>query len=174
MSACPPPIVDAAAACPFSERYFRDALGQFPTGVTVVTCWDAQHAVPVGMTVSSFNSVSLAPPLVLWSLGHITRVAPVFLRASHWAVHVLSAQQIGLAHQFAGRTEQRFDGVRYTTNAQGVPILQDVCAVFECAAFAHHAAGDHTIMVGQVLQCTHAAQPPLLYHAGQLQAVSMR
>lgn len=164
----------AAAHCPhaaqdFSSRDFRDALGRFPTGVTVVTAWDAASARPLGMTVSSFNSVSLAPPLVLWSLGREGSMAGVIERCEHWAVHVLAASQRELAWRFASHVNDRFAGIAWRPNAQGVPLLDGACATFECASFARHAAGDHTIMVGHVLRCTHeGSAAPLLYHGGAL------
>ena len=145
----------AAAECQpaFTERDFRNALGQFATGVTVVTTVDAQGQ-PVGMTVSSFNSVSLDPALVLWSLGKHAGCFPAFAQASHYAIHVLASHHQELALQFARR------GV-------DVPLLDDALATFECRARSQYAEGDHLILVGEVLACHHAAHPePLLYHRG--------
>ena len=95
---------------PFSEHQLRDALGQFATGVTIVTTVDAAGQ-PVGMTVSSFNAVSLNPPLVLWSLGRATSLYPVFASCQHYAIHVLALEQEALARRFASKVEQRFAGV---------------------------------------------------------------
>lgn len=158
-----------AAVPDFSSRDFRDALGRFATGVTVVTARDAQTGRALGMTVSSFNSVSLTPPLVLWSLGRGSAIAQVIEPSTHWAVHVLSAEQRALAMRFASHIDDRFADVPWQPNAQGVPILSGCCAVFECRSFARHSAGDHTIMVGEVLHCTHdKTRAPLLYHGGAL------
>ncbi len=160
----------AAPVCQpaFTEREFRNALGQFATGVTVVTTLDATGR-PAGMTVSSFNSVSLAPPLVLWSLGCSTGNYAVFAQSRHYAIHVLAHHQKGLAMQFAQRGVDRFAGVQWQPNAQGVPLLDDVLATFECRARSQYLEGDHLIMVGEVLACHHSAHAdPLLYHGGQM------
>ena len=163
--------LSAALACPppaFTEREFRDALGQFATGVTVVTTVDAQGQ-PVGMTVSSFNAVSLAPALVLWSLGRSAGSYPAFSQCSHYVVHVLASQHKDLALQFAQRGVDRFAGVDWQPNAQGVPVIAGALATFECRARSQYVEGDHLIMVGEVLSCQHATNAsPLLYHRGQM------
>lgn len=156
-----------SSSSPFSERQLRDALGQFATGVTIVTTADAAGQ-PVGMTVSSFNAVSLSPPLVLWSLGRATLLQPVFAACQHYAVHVLALEQEALARRFATKQAERFAGVDWRPNAQGVPILAGAVAVFECALRHQYDGGDHIIMVGEVLYCRRQAGEPLLYHAGQL------
>jgi len=143
-------------------------MGKFATGVTVVTTVDAQ-GLPVGMTVSSFNSVSLHPALVLWSLGCSTGSFPAFAQASHYAIHVLASHHKDLALQFAQRGVDRFAGVAWQPNAQGVPLLDDALATFECRARSQYPEGDHLIMVGEVLACRHADNAnPLLYHSGQM------
>lgn len=152
----------------FSERDFRNALGQFATGVAVVTTADAQGN-PVGMTVSSFNSVSLDPALVLWSLARSSGSYPAFAHSSHYAIHVLASHHKDLAFQFAQRGIDRFEGVDWSANAHGVPLLADALATFECRARSQYTEGDHLILVGEVLACSHAADAaPLLYHAGQM------
>lgn len=162
------PLQTADTECTpaFTNREFRDALGQFATGVTVVTARDAQGQ-PQGMTVSSFNSVSLNPPLVLWSLARSAGNFAVLAQCSHYAIHVLAADQMELAMQFAQRGVDRFAGVAWTPNVHGVPLLQGALATFECQSRSHYDEGDHVIMVGQVLACRHIAQgAPLLYHRG--------
>lgn len=145
-------------------------MGKFATGVTVVTTVDAQ-GLPVGMTVSSFNSVSLHPALVLWSLGCSTGSFPAFAQASHYAIHVLASHHKDLALQFAQRGVDRFAGVAWQSNAQGVPLLDDALATFECRARSQYPEGDHLIMVGEVLACRHADNAsPLLYHSGQMRS----
>ena len=152
----------------FSERDFRNALGQFATGVTVVTALDAQGR-PAGMTVSSFNSVSLAPALVLWSLSNRAGNYPVFAHAKHYAIHVLASDQKDLALQFSQRGIDRFAGVDWVPNAQGVPLLSNALAIFECRARSQYPEGDHLILVGEVLACRHASDTdPLLYHGGAM------
>jgi flavin reductase (DIM6/NTAB) family NADH-FMN oxidoreductase RutF len=162
--------LSAAPACQpaFSERDFRNALGQFATGVTVVTAVNPDGH-PVGMTVSSFNSVSLQPALVLWSLGRHAGSFPVFAQASHYAIHVLAAHHKDWAMQFAQRGIDRFAGIDWQANAHGVPLLPEALATFECRARSQYAEGDHLIMVGEVHACRHLSDAaPLLYHGGQM------
>ena len=152
----------------FTERDFRNALGQFATGVTVVTTADAQGH-PVGMTVSSFNAVSLDPALVLWSIGRTAGCFDAFAHASHYAIHVLASHHKPLALQFSQRGIDRFADVVWQANAQGVPVLEDTLATFECRARSQYPEGDHLIMVGEVLACSYASHAgPLLYHGGQM------
>lgn len=152
----------------FTERAFRDALGQFATGVTVVTTVGTDGA-PVGMTVSSFNSVSLSPALVLWSLGRSAGSYAAFEHCSHYAIHVLSSAQKDLAMQFAQRGIDRFAGVQWQPNAHGIPVIADALATFECRARSQYLEGDHMILVGEVVACHHhAGAAPLLYHSGQM------
>lgn len=154
----------------FNERDFRNALGQFATGVTVVTTCDP-NGQPVGITVSSFNSVSLAPPLVLWSLGRAASITPVFNICSHYAIHILSQEQLPMAMQFAARGIDRFAGVDWQPNAQGTPVLQGTLATFECSARSRYDEGDHILMIGEVLRYSYRHGAPLLYHDGQMRAL---
>ncbi|MEY4753784.1 MAG: hypothetical protein RJA44_1459 [Pseudomonadota bacterium] len=150
----------------FSAQDFRAALGLFATGVTIVTTRSAE-GVPVGLTVNSFNSVSLAPPLVLWSLGLKAGSLPVFRQASHYAVHVLAAEQRALAERFAARVD-RFAGLALREGCGGVPLLEGCAAVFECRSRSLHEEGDHVILVGEVEHCS--ARPgaqPLIFHGGR-------
>ncbi|MFN3611053.1 flavin reductase family protein [Tepidimonas sp.] len=151
---------------PSPER-FRAALGRFATGVTIVTARAADGA-PIGLTVNSFNSVSLEPPLVLWSLALRSRALPVFESAAHYAIHVLGVEQQALAQRFASRQADRWAGVAWTPNADGVPLLPDCAAVFECCSRSRYVEGDHVILVAEVLRCRHdGAASPLLYHGGR-------
>ena len=160
------PLAEPECLPAFTDREFRDTLGQFATGVTVVTALDVQGQ-PVGMTVSSFNSVSLSPPLVLWSLARTAGYFATFVQTGHYAIHVLAADQKDLALQFAQRGIDRFAGVQWTPGLQGVPLLDGVLATFECQSRSHHEEGDHMIMVGQVQACRHSIHAgPLLYHRG--------
>lgn len=150
----------------FSAYEFRSALGMFATGVTIVTACGADGK-PVGLTASSFNSVSLTPPLVLWSLSHSTSTLTAFTQGSHYAVHILTVQQRFLAERFATRGIDRWEGVAYRTGLGGVPLIEGAAAVFECHNRSQYVEGDHTILIGEVLRCQH--QPgasPLLYHGG--------
>lgn len=138
----------------------------FATGVTIVTARGPAGA-PVGLTASSFNSVSLTPPLVLWSLAHRTSSHEVFAQASHYAIHVLTVEQRALAERFATRGVDRFAGLAWHEGAGGVPVLAGAAAVFECFNRSRHVEGDHTIFIGQVERCSHAeGASPLLYHGG--------
>ena len=158
------------SALPFSQREFRDALGQFATGVTIITARSAQGH-PVGTTVSSFNALSLTPPLVLWSLGLGANSLPVFRQCSHYAIHVLAASQKPLAELFARKGADRFGHTPHHDSVHGVPLLEGCVAVFECRHRNQHEEGDHLLFVGEVERCEHHAErAPLLYHAGHMHA----
>lgn len=139
----------------------------FATGVTIVTARDAQGQL-IGLTASSFNSVSLAPPLVLWSLAHKASSMPAFANGSHYAINVLAADQRALAERFATRGVDRWAGVDHLPGIAGAPVLVGAAAVFECFNRSRYAEGDHTIFVGEVEQCSHrVGAAPLLYHGGK-------
>jgi flavin reductase (DIM6/NTAB) family NADH-FMN oxidoreductase RutF len=145
----------------------RSALGLFATGVTIVTTRDADGKA-IGLTANSFNSVSLSPPLVLWSLGLKAGSLDAFRQASHYAIHVLSVQQQPLAERFASKALDRFEGMAFSDGLGGVPILQGCAAVFQCSNRSQYPEGDHVILVGEVLACQHdAASSPLLFHGGK-------
>lgn len=165
-----PSCAPGAPFVPFTERDLRTALGQFATGVTIVTACSPQ-GLPVGMTASSFNSVSLSPALVLWSVGNYSPLMPIFRDAAHYAIHVLSEEQQALALQFSKRGIDRFAAVKWHANAHGVPILEGALATFECQSRSQYAEGDHLILVGEVQQCRQGTGRPLLYHGGQLQSL---
>lgn len=153
----------------FSARSFRKALGRFPTGVTVVTAEDPHTGVALGVTISSFTSVSLEPPMVLWTLTHSARSLAAFREVTRYAIHVLSASQVQLARRFAkGPFDERFAGLALTRAPEGTLMLADAnCAAwFECVNVQQHEAGDHTVFVGQVEHCAHQPLAPLIYHAG--------
>lgn len=161
------PLPKTAAAPAFEADEFRRTLGRFPTGVVIVTA-RAPDGTPLGLTISSFNSVSLNPPLVLWSLALTSRALPVFEQIGHYAIHVLSAGQAGLARQFAAPTvADRFAGIAWHPNEHGVPRLeQGHAAWFECRNRSRYAEGDHVILVGEVERCGHTDDMPLVFHAG--------
>ena len=151
----------------FSDDAFRSALSMFATGVTIVTALDA-HGRPVGLTANSFNSVSIAPPLVLWSLSRQAGSMPAFAHGSHYAVHILAASQHALAERFASKAVDRFEGIAWTAGAGGVPLLQGAAAVFECFNRSRYDEGDHVIFVGEVEACRHnAGAQPLIFHGGR-------
>jgi flavin reductase (DIM6/NTAB) family NADH-FMN oxidoreductase RutF len=152
---------------PPTAETFRAALGRFATGVTIVTA-RAEDGALVGLTANSFNSVSLSPPLVLWSLSSGSSALPVFRGGTHYAINVLSAQQRELALRFAARGVDRWAGVAYTEGAAGAPLLEGAIATFECFNRSRYEEGDHVIFVGQVERCQHRSElRPLLYHGGR-------
>ena len=154
----------------FSQHEFRDALGMFATGVTIVTACTAQGAF-IGLTANSFNSVSLAPPLVLWSLARSAGSMPAFSTGSHYAINILSADQQELAKQFAAPVGDRFSGVQYVVGSSGAPLLQGAAATFECFNRSRYEEGDHVIFVGEVERCTRrTGASPLLFHGGKFYA----
>ena len=147
-------------------RDFRSTLGRFATGVTVITTL-APDGEPIGVTISSFNSVSLDPPLILWSLSLNSPNLEVFSNASHYAVNILSADQQEISDRFASRSNKRFEGINLHSGLGGVPLLEDCCASFECTNEAHYPGGDHLIFVGHVERFTQGeAESPLIFHNG--------
>jgi flavin reductase (DIM6/NTAB) family NADH-FMN oxidoreductase RutF len=153
----------------FDTQHFRAALSQFATGVTIITTRD-QDGSFFGLTASSFNSVSLTPPLVLWSLGQKSRSMPLFAENSHYVINVLAADQAELAERFASRLDDRFSGVDFSLSQNGLPILGGVSAWFECHNRSRHPEGDHVIFVGEVERCSFERKPALLFHDGRFKA----
>ncbi|MEK7245501.1 MAG: flavin reductase family protein [Pseudomonadota bacterium] len=151
---------------PVSAAAFRRALGQFVTGVTVVTALDANRR-PEGVTVNAFASLSLAPPLVLVCLARATRLTPIFESASHFAVNVLADRQRHLSVSFSRADNDRFHAVAWGTWTSGAPILEGCVANLECARIGCHDGGDHVILIGQVerLACDEK-RAPLLFARG--------
>ena len=155
------------ATTPFTSDDLRAALGQFATGVTIITAAPPGGA-PVGLTANSFNSVSLTPPLVLWSLSAQSGSLPGFQSASHYAINVLAADQRQLAERFAKRGIDRFDGVAWRPGLSGAPIIEGAVAVFECSHHHQHREGDHLIFIGKVAHCQRrVGVAPLVFHGGR-------
>ena len=156
-----------ASAPSFSTPDFRAALGMFATGVTVITARGADGSL-VGLTANSFNSVSLAPPLVLWSLARRAGSLPVFARGTHYAINILAAEQHALAERFASKAVDRFADVAFSEGAGGAPILDGAAAVFECFNRSQYEEGDHVIFVGEVERCSwRMGATPLIFHGGR-------
>lgn len=154
----------------FSTTEFRAALGMFATGVTIVTASTAEGKL-VGLTANSFNSVSMDPPLVLWSLSRNAGSMAAFSTGSHYAVNILSASQQDLARQFASPVADRFAGVQYTLGATGAPLITGAAATFECFNRSQYEEGDHVIFVGEVERCAReGGASPLLFHGGKFYA----
>ncbi len=147
-------------------KEFRETLGRFPTGVTIVTAL-SPDGTPIGVTISSFNSVSLDPPLILWSLSTNSPKLEAFRRAEHYAVNVLASDQRDLSNRFASRTEDRFAEVPVFTGLGGIPLIEDCCAWFECTQEAQHPGGDHLIFIGHVQRFAHRKEnSPLVFFDG--------
>jgi flavin reductase (DIM6/NTAB) family NADH-FMN oxidoreductase RutF len=162
-----PPVPRHAAPPVFSPPEFRAALGMFATGVTIVTARTPDGQL-VGLTANSFNSVSMNPPLVLWSLAQAAGSLPAFRTGSHYAINVLSAQQQELAQRFATKGADRWAGVTFTEGVAGAPLLDGAVATFECFNRSRYEEGDHVIFVGEVERCHHTpGASPLLYHGGR-------
>lgn len=157
----------------FDSRHFRQALSQFATGVTVITTRLANGSF-LGLTASSFNSVSLDPPLVLWSLSQNASSMPVFSGNSHYVINVLSGDQAALAERFAKRIENRFEGVDFELSHTGLPILKGVSAWFECHNRSRYPEGDHVIFVGEVERCGVTPASALVFHGGKFVATAAR
>ena len=147
-----------------NTRDYRAALGQFGTGVTVVTTQSEWGRI--GITANSFSSVSLDPPLVLWSVAKGSKRYPPFSHSRHFAIHVLSADQADICNGFA-KDADAFEGLDCIENDHGVPLINGCLARFECRKEDVHDAGDHAIMVGRVLNVTLKAGDPLLFHNGK-------
>jgi len=145
---------------------FRNALGSFATGVTIATTLDV-NGEPVGVTASSFNSVSLDPPLVLWSLAKNSLSRDAFCNSGHFAVHVLAASQEELSNRFARSGEDKFAAVEWAKGELGSPVFTNHAALFECRTKHQYEGGDHIILVGEVVSFDARDEAPLLFHGGR-------
>jgi flavin reductase (DIM6/NTAB) family NADH-FMN oxidoreductase RutF len=154
-----------APAAPLDLRQLRNALGRFTTGVTIVSCQDAQGGF-VGLTANSFNALSLDPPLVLWSLRESSPSLAAFSAAPRFAVNVLAEAQVELSRRFASRRDDKFGEGLWALGEHGAPVLAGCAAVFECEVASQQVAGDHRLFIGRVLACAEAAVPPLVFQAG--------
>jgi flavin reductase (DIM6/NTAB) family NADH-FMN oxidoreductase RutF len=161
----------ALAAKGYCCRDFRAALGNFATGVTVLTAV-AENGERIGVTISSFNSVSLDPPLVLWSLSNDSPNLESFRTATHYAVNVLAADQQEISNRFAASSGDRFSGVALRAGAHGAPLIDGCCATFECVNQIQYPGGDHLIFVGHVDHFAQDAEKsPLIFHGGSYRAL---
>ncbi len=149
---------------PVTGEEFRKACGRFATGVTIATVMDA-NGTPHGLTVSSFTSVSLAPPLILICLGHAVTVIQHFRSATHFGINVLAENQRALSDHFARKGHDRFESTEWYRGATGVPLLPGVLGAMECAVHRIVPMGDHDILVGEMLHAQIRDDQPLLYFA---------
>lgn len=149
---------------PDTARAFRDALGRFATGVTVVTTLGSDG--PVGVTANSFAAVSLDPPLLLWSPAKSSRRCRAFSEARAFAVHVLAADQLTLSRHFT-QPDHHFGDLDTSTSPEGTPLLEGTLARFECLTEATHDAGDHVIVIGRVIRARFRDGAPLVFSQGR-------
>ncbi|MBR0566778.1 flavin reductase family protein [Azoarcus sp. L1K30] len=152
-------------------RSFRNALGMFATGITVVTM-RAPSGELIGITVNSFNSVSLDPPLVVWSLSSNLPSRPLFEACEYYAINVLAADQEAVSQRFASRMGDRFAGLGFDHGLGGAPLLHGCCARFECRNTTRHAGGDHVVFISEVVRFERAAADPLIYFGGSYRHLS--
>ncbi|PWU08789.1 MAG: flavin reductase [Terriglobia bacterium] len=151
---------------PVSSAEFRLACGRFATGVAIASVLD-RAGVPRGLTVSSFTSVSLEPPLVLICLGHAVTNLEDFRDARHFGLSILRQEDRDISTRFAQKGHDRFEGVSWLRGETGVPLLASALAFIECAAHQRFSAGDHDILVGEVVRTCVADGAPLVYYAGR-------
>lgn len=149
-----------------TKKLLRNALGQFATGVTIVTTLD-DNGDYVGMTVNSFSSVSLDPPLILWSISETSYGIDVFRGASHFCINILSTDQVNLAQKFSQASEEKFNGLAIARGLNGIPLIEGCLAHFECTTEARYPGGDHIILLGRVMRFASVNKDPLLFHSGQ-------
>ena len=157
----------------FDTAQFKQALSRFPTGVSVITTHQLGDPNPaewghnfIGLTASSFNSVSLSPPLVVWSLGLKSRTVPSFQKCTHYVINILDEQQLALCQQFEYGQGDRFKGIDYQLGDAGLPILKGALSWFECRNRSQYLEGDHIIFVGEVERCGFSEGLPLVHQQG--------
>lgn len=149
---------------------FRNALGLFATGVTVITTMDGKR--PVGLTANSFNSVSLDPPLVLWSMAKTSNMLSTYQKAEGYCIHVLGSDQQELSNTFARPSEDRFAGIEWELSPLGLPLIKNCVAHFECVSQHQYEGGDHIIFVGRVEGFATVTDRPVLgFHRGKYVAI---
>jgi len=162
-------LITGDAAETVDARQFRQALGAFPTGVCLVTTV-SDHGKHEGMTINSFTSVSLDPPLILWSIRDDARSADVFLNARSFNLSVLTFDQQALGLHFAKPAVDKFERFadQFEIGVNKCPRLKDSVATFECSTYSRHQEGDHTILLGRVERFSRTDKAPLLFHSGQM------
>lgn len=154
-----------------NPREIRNLLGQFATGVTIITT-RSQDGRKIGMTANSFSSLSLDPPLILWSLSKTAPSLPDFIEAQHFAIHMLAQEHHHLSGHFARGAEDKFAGISHQECAVGVPLLSDALATLLCRNVNQYEGGDHLIFIGQIEHYQQRAGEPLLFHAGKYRIAS--
>lgn len=158
---------------PIDQREFRNALGQYPTGVCVVTA-SPENITPFGVTVNSFASLSLTPPLVLWSVQNDSDNAKAWEITSHYVINILSSDQKELSVRYSKRGDQNLRSADYTISAIGNPLINSCLVSLECKITDRHEGGDHTILVGEVLELTknNDKPTPLVFMNGEYHTIA--
>jgi flavin reductase (DIM6/NTAB) family NADH-FMN oxidoreductase RutF len=151
---------------PMTPQLMREAMGCFATGVAIVTTL-GPDGEPIGLTVDSFNSVSMDPPLILWSLGLKAPSLPAFRSHPAFVVNILSSEQLDLCRQFAVSGADKFANVRWEAGLHGAPVLNNNHATLQCLNYRQYEGGDHEIFLGEVAEVTVGADKPLVYHRGK-------
>jgi len=154
----PPPVG-------FDLRELRNAFGMFATGVTIVTT-RSPEGLPIGLTCNSFASVSLKPPLVLWSLSLYSPNLQAFLQAPSFGINILACHQYALSRRFSSPLKDRFEGVDWWLGENGVPLIGEVAAQIECRNESRHYSGDHVVLIGQVVRYEYRDVEPLVFARG--------
>jgi len=155
---------------PFDTTLFRRTLGMFATGVGVVTT-QAPGGDLCGLTINSFNSVSLHPPLVVWSLNSNSTAREAFQSSAYHAINILSESQQNISNLFAGKREDKFAQLDWEPGLGGAPVLPDCCAVLEVRNTRHWEEGDHIMFIGTVERCDRSEAAPLLFFNGAYHAL---
>lgn len=153
-------------ALAFDATTFRRTLGMFATGITVITARNRDGSL-IGLTVNSFNSVSLDPPLIIWSLANTSSVREALETCEYYAVNVLARDQMEISNLFASKTADRFKDVEWEAGLGGAPVLAGCCAVFEVRNTLRYPGGDHVIFVGEVERCDRSEREPLIFFNGR-------
>lgn len=153
-----------------SVSIFKEVMGSYPTGVTVVTSVD-ENGTPVGLTVNSFASVSLEPLLVLWSIDHRVSSLDVFKNTNKFAIHILAGDQKELCWNFSKKDIDRFSTCSWELSNNNLPVISDAFAVIECETYKQIEAGDHTIFIGRVLNIRKEEKDPMLYFRRNIGAI---
>jgi 3-hydroxy-9,10-secoandrosta-1,3,5(10)-triene-9,17-dione monooxygenase reductase component len=151
---------------PMDDRAFRDIVGNFCTGVTIITTMN-EDLQPIGFTANSFSSLSLNPKLVLFCIDKNASTYKDFMNTPHFAVNILSTNQIDLSKQFSKRGIDRFEGVNFSKDVTGSPILNDSLAYLDCKITNYYEGGDHTIVIGEVLSAKATEGKPLAFFQGK-------
>lgn len=150
----------------FDQRELRDALGTFVTGVTVVTTRD-KNGVAHGVTANSFSSVSMEPPLILWSQALTSRSYSAFRDTDHFAVNILAEDQVAISNHFAKSRDDKFDGVAHRSGLGEVPVVDGAAACLECVKVESHLVGDHMVYIGRVERIGKSARQGLAFSGGK-------